>query len=278
MNVKTKILLLPAALSLALFAAVPAFAQDTTTDNTVETDASVPKDRLVDRYSGAEGFPEDATDIVSDLRTGGDFTTTTTTTKPVLNADGTQATNPDGSLKFETVTTTETIENPNGPMGWGEVNITLAMAEKLIGSGDAASLDEALTGTSVTNADGTVTTTDGLLQMRADGMGWGQIAKELGFKLGSVVGKGKTPTTSDEEGDDDGDSTAETTAKAKAHGKSDTAKGKTDRTAKTERTAKADRPAKVERVAKVERPERVERPSKPERPERPSKPERGGRP
>ena len=275
MNVKTKILLLPAALSLALFAAVPAFAQDTTTDNTVETDASVPKDRLVDRYSGAEGFPEDATDIVSDLRTGGDFTTTTTTTKPVLNADGTQATNPDGSLKFETVTTTETIENPNGPMGWGEVNITLAMAEKLIGSGDAASLDEALTGTSVTNADGTVTTTDGLLQMRADGMGWGQIAKELGFKLGSVVGKGKTPTTSNEDSDD-GDTTTETTAKAK--GKSDTAKGKTDRTAKTERTAKADRPAKVERVAKVDRPERVERPSKPERPERPSKPERGGRP
>ncbi|MCI4568408.1 hypothetical protein [Lysobacter sp. CFH 32150] len=275
MNVKTKILLLPAALSFALFAAVPAFAQDTATDNTVETDASVPKDRLVDRYSGVEGFPEDATDIVTDLRSGGDFTTTTTETKPVLNADGTQATNPDGSLKFETVTTTATIENPNGPMGWGEVNITLAMAEKLIASGDAASLDEALTGTSVTNADGTVTTTDGLLQMRADGMGWGKIAKELGFKLGSVVGKGKTPTTSDEETDA---TTTETTAKAK--GKSDTAKGKTDRTAKAERSAKADH-GKPERVAKVDRPsrpERVERPSKPERPERPSKPERGGRP
>ena len=275
MNVKTKILLLPAALSLALFAAVPAFAQDTTTDNTVEADASVPKDRLVDRYSGVEGFPEDATDIVSDLRSGGDFTTTTTETKPVLNTDGTQATNPDGSLKFETVTTTATIENPNGPMGWGEVNITLAMAEKLIAAGDAATLDEALTGTSVTNADGTVTTTDGLLQMRADGMGWGQIAKELGFKLGSVVGKGKTPTTSDEES---GDGTTETTAKAK--GKSDTAKGKTDRTAKAERSAKTDR-GKPDRVAKADRPsrpERVERPSKPERPERPSKPERGGRP
>lgn len=276
---KTKTLLLPVALSLALFAAMPAFAQDTTTDDTVETDASVPKARLVDRYSGSEGFPEDATDIVSDLRSGGEFTTTTTTTKPVLNADGTQATNPDGSLKFETVTTTETIENPNGPMGWGGVNITLAMAEKLISSGTADSLEEALTGTpDVTNADGSVTEgTDGLLQMRADGMGWGKIAKELGFKLGSVVGKGKTPTTSDEEGDD-GDSTTETTAKAKAHGKSDTAKGKTDRVAKTERAAKADRPAKVDRVAKVDRPDRVERPSKPERPERPSKPERGGRP
>lgn len=276
MNVKTKTLL-AAALSLALFAAVPAFAQDTTTDDTVETDASVPKTRLVERYSGSEGFPEDASDIVTDLRTGGEFTVETTTTKPVLNADGTQATNPDGSLKFETVTTTETIENPNGPMGWGGVNITLAMAEKLISSGKAESLEEALMGTpDVTNADGTVTEgTDGLLQMRADGMGWGKIAKELGFKLGSVVGKGKTPTTSDEETDD---GTTETTAKAK--GKSDTAKGKTDRTAKAERSAKTDH-GKPDRVAKVDRPsrpERVERLSKPERPERPSKPERGGRP
>lgn len=277
MNVKTKILLLPAALSLALFAAVPAFAQDTTTDDTVETDASVPKDRLVDRYSGAEGFPEDVTEIVTDLRTGGDFTTTTTETKPVLNADGTQATNPDGSLKFETVTTTETIENTNGPMGWGEVNITLGLAEKMISSGQAESLEDALAGTpDIVNPDGTTTEgTAGILDLRADGMGWGQIAKELGFKLGSVIGKGKTPTTSDEESDD---GTTETTAKAK--GKSDTAKGKTDRTAKAERSAKTDH-GKPDRVAKVDRPsrpDRVERPSKPERPERPSKPERGGRP
>ena len=273
MNAKTKTLL-AAALSLALFAAVPAYAQDTTTDDSVETDASVPRDRLVDRYSGSEGFPEDATDIVNDLRDGGDFTVETTTTKPVLNADGTQATNPDGSLKFETVTTTETIENPNGPMGWGGVNITLAMAEKLISSGKAESLEEALMGTpDVTNADGTVTEgTDGLLQMRADGMGWGKIAKELGFKLGSVVGKGKTPTTSDAEGED-GEATTETTAKAR--GKSETAKGKSERTAKAERTGKPERVAKVDRPS---RPDRVERPSKPERPERPSKPERGGRP
>ena len=115
----------------------------------------------------------------------------------------------------------------------------------------------ALTGTetTVTNPDGTTTTTSsgGVLAMRADGMGWGQIAKELGFNLGTLVsasnGNGKSQATA-------------RTAKAE----------------KVEKAAKADRPERVAKVDRPARPERIERPERPERPQRPDKPERGGRP
>lgn len=269
-------LLLSAALSAALFAAAPAFAQDAPPpEDEVVADASVPKDRLVDRYTELAGSPEAAEDVVTDLRTGSDFTVVTTETRPVLNPDGTQATNPDGTPQTEVVTVETVVANPNGPMGWGEVNITLALADKLVGDGEASDLQTALSGTptttTVTNPDGTTTTTTtydgGVLAMRADGMGWGQIAKELGFNLGSVVGKGKAGDTS----------TASASASASA--KADRATGKPDKAGKSDKadrvTGKPDRVAKVDRPS---RPEKIDRPQKPDRPERPSKPDRGGRP
>ena len=256
----TQIKLLSAALTLALFAAAPASAQDTGTDTETETATSqgnsVPQDRLVDRYADAAGSEAAAEGLVTSLRNGDDLTVTQTTTT-TTNADGT------------TTTTTSTadvvIENPNGPMGWGEVDKALGIAQELVDGEKFASLEDALTGTAdITNADGTVTAgTDGILQLRADGMGWGQIAKEYDFKLGSVIGNRKTSTTDSDDG----------TTAAKVRGAS-------ERDAKPQRAAKAERAAKPERVAKVERPqrpERVERPAKPERPERPQKPERSGR-
>ena len=245
----------PAIFALALLAAPAVFAQDTTTDNEAEATATVPAGRIADRYADTlfDGDEDAAADAVKQLREGGDY--------EVTNADG----------------TTTTVENASGPMGYGEINIALGMAEKMVDSGDAEGWQDALYGTAdTTGTDGTVTEgTAGILEMRADGMGWGKIAKELGFKLGSVVGKAPT-----RESDDEGDgTTTTTTAKAAAHGRTDrSAKATTaraDRAAKPERAAKADKP---ERVAKVDRPERVERPSRPERPERPQKPERGGRP
>lgn len=245
--------LLSAALAAALFAVAPTFAQDTSTDTELVANASVPKDRLIERYADVAGSEDAAEALVTDLRTGGDFTVTTTETRPVLNPDGTQATNPDGSPKTEVVTVETAVVNPNGPMGWGEVNITLALAQKLVDSGEFADLQSALTGTAdVTNPDGTVVEgTSGILQMRADGMGWGQIAKELGFNLGAVVGNGNGKSQAGAD-------------------RAEQAKGKTERT-----TGKPDRVAKVERPS---RPDKVERPQKPERPDRPQKPDRAGRP
>jgi hypothetical protein len=279
-----------ALISTSMFAASPAFAQEVPPPDTTETEAGVPKDRLVSEYSATLFAGDDvaAADAVTALRTGGDFSVVTTTTQQAKNADGTLATNPDGTPKMETVIIETAVANENGPMGWGEVDHSLGIAQALVDSGQAASLDEALLGTAttttVTNADGTTTTTTtysgGILAMRADGMGWGQIAKELGFKLGSVVGNGKggadVAASAKGERASDGERAAKSERAAKAER---AAKG--ERAAKSERVAKAERVAKVERVARIERPDRpdrVERPAKPERPERPQKPERSGRP
>jgi len=82
----------------------------------------------------------------------------------------------------------------------------------------------------------------GVLQMRADGMGWGQIANELGFKLGEVMRAGKA------------DSSAQTVQRGgpKAE-KADTL------------AQRPDRPVRPERVERMDKPER---PMKPERPSR----------
>jgi hypothetical protein len=245
MNPKPKHLLLSATLAAALFATVPAFAADSGSDAAVVAEATVPAARLADRYAELAGSEQAATDLVSELRTGGDFTVTQDVT--------TTTTNPDGTTTTTTSTVDTTIANPNGPMGYGEINITLAMAQALVDSGASPDLQSALTGTTttVTNADGTTTTTTsgGVLAMRADGMGWGQIAKKLGFNLGELVSASNRNAKA-------ADAHAGHAAKPAAHA-----------------TGKPDRVSKVERPAK---PDRVERPQKPDRPERPQKPEHGG--
>jgi hypothetical protein len=121
------------------------------------------------------------------------------------------------------------------------------MAQALVDAGTYADLQSALSGTTttVTNPDGTTTTSTsgGVLALRADGMGWGQIAKQLGFNLGELV------------------------SASNGHAKSQVAAAHADKHV-----------AKPDRVAKVERPQRPERIARPDKPERPQKPERGGRP
>ena len=274
--------LLFTALAAAMFAATPAFAQDVPPDTTTTTtDAGVPKDRLVDAYADTlfAGDEVAAGEAVTALRTGGDFTVTSTVTQQAKNPDGTLATNPDGTPKMETVTVETTVANDNGPMGWGEVDHSLGLAQALVDGGKAGSFDEALLGTAttttVTNADGTTTTTTtysgGILAMRADGMGWGQIAKELGFKSLGEVKSGRYADADSEEGTtsvaSDKSAKGKDTAKTArdTHGKS--VDHKPDHTAKAERVT--GKPEKVERIAKVDRPAKIDRP------ERPAKPERG---
>lgn len=252
MNTKPRYLLLSATLATMLLAGAPVLAQDA--DAEIVAEASVPQDRLVARYAGLAGSEDAAADLITDLRSGGDFTISEEVTTTV--------TNPDGTTTTTTSIVERTVANPNGPMGWGEVNISLSLAQALVEAGTYPDLSSALTGieTTVTNPDGTTTVTveGGVLAMRADGMGWGQIANELGFNLGSLV---SASVRSDKAA-----VSAERTAAAKA----ERATGKPERASgKPERIARAERPA---------RPERVERPQRPERPERPQKPERGARP
>ncbi len=112
--------------------------------------ATVPADRLVQRYTALAGTEENARSLVTGLRDGTDITL------PGV-----------------------TIANPTGMMGYGNVNITLALAEKQlsgISNPTPTQLNDALT-----NAG------NGVLTLRAQGMGWGEIAHTLGFKLGDVM-------------------------------------------------------------------------------------------
>ena len=89
-------------------------------------------------------------------------------------------------------TTSTTFTPPTGKMGYGNVYISLALAkQQLAGLGitepTAQQLQAALNGGTVTSSTGQTTTLTGVLQMRAQGMGWGQIAHSLGTKLGPVI-------------------------------------------------------------------------------------------
>ncbi len=129
----------------------------------------------------------------------------------------------------------------NQKMGWGEVTISLAMAEHL----SATSKTPLTTEQALKKIE----------QLRGEKMGWGKIAQELGFKLGPVISKVERSETSVK------------TADREATEKLDH-KAKGDRPEKAERGDKADRPDKVDRAERPERMERAERSARPERPGR----------
>lgn len=154
-----------------------ALAQTTSTSTTTNTEST----RLATRYSTFSGSDANSTALVDGLRNGTSITLETTTT--VKNANGTTS----------TVTTPTTFQPATAKLGYGNVNIALALAEadlNKLGITDptAAEIEAALNGGTVTLADGSTETLQGVLALRAQGEGWGQISKTLGTgKLGAVV-------------------------------------------------------------------------------------------
>ncbi len=142
----------------------------------------------------------DANAVVTGLRNGTpiNLTSTTTTPSPIP-----------GGLPVTTITTT-VIAPPTGPIGFGNVYISLALAKQQLASLDPPitqptpeQLQAALTGGTITQTTGsgvTATTTtsnlQGILTMRSQKMGWGQIAQKLGFKLGPVMSSMKSANRS----------------------------------------------------------------------------------
>jgi hypothetical protein len=126
--------------------------------------------RIGSDFAAFAGSQENASALVTGLRNGTPIT---------LDGGGTGTT---------------TITPPTGRMGYGNVYISLALArQQLLSLGithpTAGDIQVALTGGTVTSPGSTSsgTTLTGVLNMRADGMGWGQIANALGFKLGPVI-------------------------------------------------------------------------------------------
>ncbi len=137
--------------------------------------------KIASNFTNLAGSEENALALVNALRTGGEAKIVTTTTVP-----GT------GGAPATTTTTNTAIDTPTGKMGWGNVKIALGLAQDVLlraGITDptAAQLQTALNGGTLTRADGTTFQTKGVLQLRADGMGWGKIAQAGGTKVGPVV-------------------------------------------------------------------------------------------
>jgi len=154
-----------------------ALAQTTSTSTSTNTEST----RLANRYSTFAGSDANSTALVDGLRNGASITLETTTI--VKNANGTTS----------TVTTPTTFQPATSKLGYGNVNIALALAEadlNKLGITDptSAQIAAALNGGSVTLADGNTENLQGVLALRAKGEGWGQISHTLGTgKLGTVV-------------------------------------------------------------------------------------------
>lgn len=160
---------------------VMASAQTTTTNDTQTTEstysspavATTPAEKLVTRFSTFTGSDENAASLVNGLRTGSEITLT----------DSGAAGSTGGSTTFV---------SPTRPMGYGNIRIALSLAEARLNSEGypqptAEQLQTALLGDTSGTATQSSSQTQGILQMRADGMGWGQIANSMGFKLGAVM-------------------------------------------------------------------------------------------
>jgi len=173
---------------LALGLNVQAFADTTSALNTEASRmntlaASHGETNVTGKISGtfSSFLGPDSTAVVTGLRNGTPITLTTTTPAATPGA-------------APTVTTT-VITPPTGKMGHGNVFISLALAKQQLGQLGISQptpeqLQAALTGGTITTGTGTTATTtqlQGVLTMRSQGMGWGQIAQQQGTKLGPVI-------------------------------------------------------------------------------------------
>jgi hypothetical protein len=179
MNSPTLIAARFAALLIALAGAVcsPAVADP------VPATAATPSGKLAASFSDFAGSPENSASLVNGLRTGAPITLT------------------DPAIAGGPPPNSTTFTSPTKPMGYGNVRIALSLAQAQLASEGisnptAAELQGALVGRTYVGPEGT-TTTDGVLQMRASGMGWGKIANTMGYKLGPVVSGKQTLVASD---------------------------------------------------------------------------------
>ncbi len=135
--------------------------------------------KLAAEFADFLGGEEQAGAVVSGLRQGTafDLVTETTTTDPATN-------------QTTTTTTTSTIDPPTGTMGYGNVRIALRLAQSELNQlGITEPTPEQLSAV-LLGGEINGTQVNGILAMRAEGMGWGQIAQQYGMTVGQIMGKG----------------------------------------------------------------------------------------
>jgi hypothetical protein len=108
-------------------------------------------DQLVERYTSLAGSPTNARALVAGLRDGSE-------------------------IKLELGGKTTTIDPLTPKMGYGNIDNALALAE-------ASLHKQSIFNPTLEQLKSSLTS---VLQMRADGKGWGEIANSMGFKLGEL--------------------------------------------------------------------------------------------
>lgn len=200
----------------ALLSAAPAFAAETTTLQTEvqQTDTLTARhgtaqvqSRIASDFTAFAGSETNAQSLVTGLRSGTPITLTTAS-----SAGGTS-------------TTALTFDPPTRPMGHGNVFISLALAKQQLASygitaPTAQQIQAALTGGTITTSSGQTVVLNGVLTQRAEGMGWGAIAKAQGVNLGQVISGLKSANAQIAAG-----APASSTATAAARGNSANASG-----------------------------------------------------
>lgn len=176
-------------------------------------DTTVPGQKLVLKYTPLAGSEANARNLVTGLREGTEI----------------QLSPPPGGSEPGT-----SFTPPTGKMGFGNVNIALALAE--------AQLANAANPTIADIQNALMNSNNGILTLRSRDMGWGEIAHALGFKLGDLMRASAAKDAS----------AARANERAQAQRlarESDGPRGRSD-------LARADR---FDRPEKGERPERLER-------------------
>lgn len=126
-----------------------------------------PSSSLTSYFATFAGSDANAQDLIEGLRSGSSIT---------LAAVG---------------QSTASFTPPTSTMGYGEVAISLGLAQQLLASYGITDptpqeIEAALVGGTVTTSNGTQSLT-GVLSMRSSGMGWGEIAQKDGVNLGSIT-------------------------------------------------------------------------------------------
>jgi antitoxin (DNA-binding transcriptional repressor) of toxin-antitoxin stability system len=167
MRIRRRALALLAAVALSAGAHTVAADEAATLTGEIQTmDASVTT-KVAAGFQSFAGSRENSTALVTGLRNGSEVTLT------------------------QTGEPSATFTPATKPMGYGNVSTSLSLAkyqlaQQGITNPTPEQLQTALNGGTITYG-GKRVDYQGVLQMRADGMGWGQIAQQLGTKLGPVV-------------------------------------------------------------------------------------------
>lgn len=156
----------------------------------------VTADALVQRYQSlAGGTVANAKALIDGLRAGNPFTlswtyevttpgtTTCTTTKSLVPGMPGKQTCTTTPPQTNTVTETFTIDPPTGTLGFGNIDIALALTERSLSDASMSPPNPRQLGAALVGGTEGSVQFPGILRLHADGMGWGAIAKKLGYEL-----------------------------------------------------------------------------------------------